>query len=168
MLTKAHNNIQQGIFNVLDFIYPLFKHFFSIQQFRYAACGGGNTVLNIFMYFIAYNFILERQLTHLGLLSIRPHIAAFLIAFCVSFPIGFYLNRYIVFHTSPLRKRTQAFRYLLTISICILLNYFFLKLFVEILNWYPTPSMMLTTVFITIFSYISQNQFSFKSVTERV
>jgi putative flippase GtrA len=47
--------------------------------------------------------------------------------------------------------------------VCILLNYGFLKLFVDGLGWYPTPSLILTSVFVVLFSYLSQRHFSFRT-----
>lgn len=98
----------------------------------------------------------------MGPVAISAHIAAFLIAFCITFPIGFYLSMYVVFTGSHLRRRVQFVRYFIVALGCILLNYVLLKLFVEVLGWYPTPSMMLTTLFVVGFSYISQRHFSFQ------
>jgi putative flippase GtrA len=99
---------------------------------------------------------------HTPLVSISPHIAAFMMAFCVSFPTGFYLNRNIVFPGSTLRGRVQLLRYCMLVVVCILLNYVFLKLFVEQLHIYPTPAKMLTTVIVVTFSYLSQKHFTFR------
>lgn len=134
-----------------------------LQVFRYAACGGGNTALNILLYFITYNFILDRQVLDLGFIAFTPHIAAFLIAFCITFPIGFYLSMYVVFQGSFLRRRVQLFRYFMVAMVCIVLNYVLLKIFVEQFGWYPTPSMIVTTVIVVLFSYLSQRHYSFKS-----
>jgi putative flippase GtrA len=133
-----------------------------IQTFRYLACGGGNTLLDILLYFISYNYILEKRVVDLGFTAISPHIAAFLIAFCISFPLGFWLMRSIVFTESTLRGRVQLFRYFLLVAVCILLNYAFLKLFVEQWGIYPTPSKMLTTVIVVSFSYLTQKHFTFR------
>jgi putative flippase GtrA len=46
---------------------------------------------------------------------------------------------------------------------CVFLNYILLKLFVDGIGLYPTPSMMLTTVVVVMFSYLSQRHFSFQS-----
>lgn len=162
MIKKVHFLVRREILNIVDFFYPLFKWLFPLQTYRYAACGGANMALNILLYFISYNFLLRKEILHLGSIAISPHIAAFLMAFVVTFPIGFYLNRYVVFQGSFLRRRTQLIRYFIVVSICILVNYLLLKFFVEYLRWYPTPSMMLTTVLLTIFSYLSQNYFSFR------
>jgi putative flippase GtrA len=149
--------------NTLDFFYPLFRRFFDPTTFRYAACGGVNTVFDIFLFFLSYNFILDKQSLDLSFILISPHIAAFLMAFLVSFPTGFLLMRFIVFTASPLRGRVQFFRYLITVSVSLFLNYFFLKLLVEHVHLYPTVSKIITTFFVIAFSYVSQRHFSFKS-----
>lgn len=164
MLYQFHHKFKNVILQIIDVFYPLFKKIMPLQTFRYAACGGGNTALNILIYFVSYNFILKKQIVHLPFIAISPHIAAFIIAFLITFPIGYYLNMYVVFDDSYLRKRIQLFRYFLVVLICIFLNYIFLKLFVEKLEWYPTPSMIVTTAIVTVFSYLSQRYFSFKQL----
>lgn len=136
----------------------------TLQMYRYAACGGGNTLFNIFLYYLLYNFILKKQVIHIGPLAFEPHIAAFLFAFCVTFPIGFYLSMYVVFQGSYLRRRVQLIRYFLVAMACVILNYILLKIFVEGLGWYPTPSLMVTAGIVVLFSYLSQRHFSFRSV----
>ncbi|TKB95153.1 GtrA family protein [Pedobacter cryophilus] len=162
MFYKIHLRFKKLLLSIIDAFYPLFKKLLPLQTFRYAACGGGNTAFNIFIYFIAYNFILKKEILHLPFVAISPHIAAFIIAFFITFPIGYYLNMFVVFEGSYLKKRIQLFRYFLVVLICILLNYVFLKLFVEKFGWYPTPSMIVTTGLVIIFSYFSQRNFSFK------
>ena len=132
--------------------------------FRYAACGGANTVFDIFLFFISYNFILQKQFVALPFIVVSPHIAAFLMAFLVSFPVGFLLMRFIVFQDSPLRGRIQFFRYFLSVCVSLFLNYAFLKILVERLHIYPTVSKIITTFFVVAFSYFAQKNFSFKSV----
>ena len=132
------------------------------QTFKYAATGGANTVLDIFLYFIFYNFVLEKEIVELGFCAISPHIAAFILSFIITFPIGFVLAKFISFPGSFLRKRTQFFRYGLSVMGSVLLNYIFLKLFVESFGWYPTPSKMATTLIVILFSYTAQKYFTFK------
>ena len=162
MLYQIHQKFKSLLLQIIDAVYPFFKKIMPLQTFRYAACGGGNTALNILIYFVSYNFILKKQIVHLPFIAISPHIAAFIIAFFITFPIGYYLNMFVVFDGSYLKKRIQLFRYFLVVLVCIILNYIFLKLFVERLEWYPTPSMIVTTAIIIVFSYLSQRNFSFK------
>lgn len=143
--------------------YPPFKRFMPEQTFKYAATGGANTALDIFLYFISYNFILRKEILDLGFYAISPHIAAFIMSFCITFPTGFILAKFISFPGSYLRKRIQLLRYGFTVSGSIVLNYIFLKLFVEIFGWYPTPSKIVTTGIVIIFSYTAQKYFTFRT-----
>jgi len=161
-MRKLHENIRSLILSVVDLFYPIFKNIMPLQTFRYAACGGFNTVLDISLFFVSYNFILKKEPVHLGFLTIGAHIAAFLIGFMVTFPIGFYLSRYVVFQETSVKKAKQLAKYFTVVFGCLILNYAFLKLFVDVFGWYPTPSKILTTVFVVAFSYISQKNFTFK------
>jgi putative flippase GtrA len=152
---------------VIDFFYPFFRRFMPLQTFRYAACGGGNTILDITLYAISYNFIFKKQLVHTPIgINISAYIAAFLVSFAVTFPLGFYMSRTIVFPGSTLRGRIQLFRYFLLVVCCISLNYIFIKLFVEQCHLYPTVAKILTTLIVVAFSFITQKKFTFKAEAE--
>jgi putative flippase GtrA len=101
----------------------------------------------------------------MGFITIESHIAAFLVGFLVTFPIGFYLSRYVVFQETSVSKRSQLGKYFMVVTGCLVLNYVFLKIFVDVWGWYPTPSKIITTFFVIAFSYISQKNFTFKAVS---
>ena len=153
---------KKQIITFIDFFYPPFRKLMPVQTFRYAACGGTNTLLDIFVFFISYNFILHKQVLHIGFLAFKPYIAAFIMSFLVSFPTGFLLMRYIVFPGSSLHGRIQLFRYFLLVVACILMNYFFIRLFVEEFHIYPTVAKIITTAIVVFFSYLTQKHFTFK------
>ncbi|MDT8308777.1 MAG: GtrA family protein [Bacteroidales bacterium] len=135
------------------------------ETFRYGVTGGLNTVLDIFLYFITYNFIIKKEVVDLGIVAFTPHIAAFLIVFPVTFFTGFLLAKYVTFTASILRGRKQLFRYALTVTGAIVLNYLLLKLFVEVFGIYPTPSKAIITIIVVIYSYMMQRYFSFRTST---
>jgi putative flippase GtrA len=164
-MRAVHHKIRGWILQVIDLFYPLFKRFMTLQMYRYAACGGGNTLFNILLYYIIYHYVLHEQVVDLGFIAFEPHIAAFIMAFCITFPIGFYLSMYVVFQGSYLRRRVQLVRYFLVAMACVVLNYILLKIFVEGLGWYPTPSLMVTAGIVVLFSYLSQRHFSFRSLS---
>jgi putative flippase GtrA len=166
-MRKLHEYIRGLILSVVDLFYPLFRRVMPLKTFRYAACGGFNTLLDITLFFISYNFILEKQPVHIGFLTIGAQIAAFLLGFCITFPIGFYLSRYVVFQETSVRKRAQLKKYFMVVLGCLFLNYGFLKLFVDVFGWYPTPSKLITTVFVVAFSYLTQKNYTFKAVVQR-
>jgi putative flippase GtrA len=154
--------IKKWIIDFIDFFYPPFSKVMPLQTFRYAACGGTTTFLDIFIYAISYNFILRQHNVILGPLVISPYIFSFLMSFSVSFPTGFFLNRNIVFTGSTLHGRVQLFRYFVLVMICLLLNYIFIKLFVEQFHLYPTIAKILTTVIVVSFSYLTQKNYTFR------
>src|SRR5829696_815975 len=164
-MRKIHHSVRKSIFSILDVFYPIFRKFMPIQTYHYAACGGSNTLFNIFLYHMIYNFVLHKHVLHVGFLAFKPHVAAFIMAFIVTFPIGFYLSMYVVFQGSYLRRRIQLVRYFLVAMACVGLNYFLLKFFIETLGWYehPTLSLIATAVIVVSFSYLSQRFFSFRA-----
>lgn len=151
------------ILQTIDFFYAPFQKFIPLETFRYAATGGFNTLLDIFLYFMCYNFILGKKIIDLQIVSISPHIAAFLIVFPVTFFTGFLFARYITFTSSEIRGRIQLIRYMISVSGSIFLNYFFLKLLVEYGGLWPTLSKVITTIIVVIYSYFVQKFFTFKT-----
>ena len=162
-MLKLHDFISKLILDLIDWVYPLFRKFMPLQTFRYAACGGGNTVLDILGFFLSYNYLFHKQPIHIGWLTISPHIASFMVSFCVTFPIGFYLSRYVVFQETAVKKTEQLLKYFFVVLGCIFLNYAFLKFFVDYQGWFATPAKIVTTFFVVIFSYTSQKNFTFKA-----
>ena len=159
----------KNIFEILiEWLYPYFKRFMPIETFRYAFCGGSNTVLDILLYFITFNFVLHKQIIELGFVAISPHIASFIMVFPITFTTGFLLSKFITFTQSPLRGKIQLFRYGVTVAVCILLNYIFLKFFVDFLGIYATVSKIFTTLLVTVYSYFSQKYFTFKVNTQKI
>lgn len=150
------------ILKAIDFFYPLFSRLMPLQTFRYAACGGANTVLDIFLFHEFEQSFAKKGIVRIESFAISPHIAALIAAFCITFPIGFYLNRYVVFTESNVRGRIQLIRYFSLVMACMGLNYMFLKFFVEQLHIEPTVAKICTSVIVVAFSYFSQKHFTFK------
>ncbi|HEX2607841.1 MAG TPA: GtrA family protein, partial [Flavisolibacter sp.] len=159
-MRQVHYKVRNSIFRVLDLFYPLVRRFMPLQTYHYAACGGFNTFVNLFTYFISYNYILHKEVLDLGFIAFKPHIAALFIAFIISLPVGFYLSMYVIFQGSHLKKKVQFFRYFVVIIGCMIIDYIGLKLFVEVLGWYPTIAKTVNTVIVIIFNYFSQRHFS--------
>ena len=146
----------------IDLFYFIFRPFLPLDTYRYAVCGGGNLVFDIFLYFVFYNFIFAKQNVDLYFVVLSPHIASLFAVFPITFTTGFLLNRYITFSDSNLPWKTQFFRYFMVGMGALILNYVLMKLFVDFLGFYPTPSRLLTVVITVGYSYLSQKKFSFK------
>ena len=154
--------MKQKLTTFLDIFYPPFRGFMPVQTFRYAACGGINTLLGLAIYFISYTFLLSGKNLDVGFFAFKPHVAALFFSTCVSFVVGFTLNKYVVFTSSNLKGRIQLFRYFLSFMLNLVINYLLLKLFVELLRWNALTSQVITTIIIITFSYLSQKHFSFR------
>jgi putative flippase GtrA len=165
-MKSVHQFIRKTILAWIDFFYKPFKKYMPLQTFRYAACGGANTVLDISLFSISYNFILKHHDVVFNSVTITAPIAALFMALCVSLPTGFYLNRYVVFQQTGLKGHSQLMRYIFVTGVCIFLNYGFLKFFVEVLGFYPTIAKIVTTTLVIVFSYTSQTYFFFKEKKE--
>lgn len=135
----------------------------NLQTFRYAASGGGNTLLGLIIYTISYKYIFFEKEFHFGFYAFKGHIAALIASFFVTFPVGFFMSKYVVFSDSNMKGRIQLFRYFMICMFNLVLNYILLKLFVEKFNIYPVAAQVLTISIVIVFSYIAQRNFSFKA-----
>lgn len=157
----------------IDFIYCPFQRFFSKQFFRYGVCGAGNMVLDWILFFLVYNFVIGHQAIHINLpvtnwqIDISAHIATLCIVFPITLFTGFWLNKYVTFRQSDLRSLSQFSRYVLIVVINLAINYFGLKLLVDIYGIYPTPSKMLITIITIAVSYFGQKYFSFRTKSNK-
>jgi putative flippase GtrA len=162
-MVNLAKNIRDLIIHFIDFFYTPFSKLIPLETFRYAATGGFNTVLDVTLYFICYNFVLDKNIVDLNFIAISPYIAAFLIVFPITFFTGFLLAKYVTFTNSEIRGRIQLFRYILSVSGSIILNYLFLKFFVEVVGFWPTLSKIITTCLVVVYSYYIQRFFTFKT-----
>jgi putative flippase GtrA len=156
-------SIRLIIIQIINYFYTPFRGYIPLETFRYAATGGFNTVLDISLYFICYNFVLDKQVIDLHIVSISPHIGAFIIVFPITFFTGFLFARFITFTSSEIRGRIQLIRYMISVSGSIFLNYVFLKFLVEFGGLWPTLSKIITTVIVVIYSYFMQKFYTFKT-----
>lgn len=147
---------------ILDLFFPIFRKLMPLETYRYAACGGLNTIVGLCAYFISYRFVFAGTVVELPFFAFKPHVAALIISAVISFCLGFVLNKYIVFTGSVLRGRIQLIRYLLTFLVNIILNYVLLKLLVEHLLWDAVYGQLTTTILVVLVGYLSQKYFSFR------
>jgi putative flippase GtrA len=139
------HHIRDWILPVIDFFYPPFRKIFSRQMFRYAASGGGNVVLGFLVYSLSFEYLFNGKLWELGSYAIKPHSAALFLSFCVTFPIGFFMSKYVC-------------------QFNLFLNWILLKIGVESLGIHALPAQLLTIVIVVMVSYLAQRYFSFRSV----
>jgi putative flippase GtrA len=165
-MRKHIHSARDLVLPIIDFFYPPFKKFMGLQTFRYVASGGGNTLLGLFAYYISFKYIFAEKVFHFGFYAFEGHIAALIVSFCITFPVGFFMAKYVVFSDSKMKGRIQLFRYFMICLFNLALNYILLKVFVEKFKIYPVLAQILTISIVIVFSYVAQRNFSFKATPE--
>lgn len=150
------------ILRLIDYFYQPFSRFLPKKTFRYGVTGTANSLLNILIYFLSYNYLLKAEPIEIGSFYITPYIAAYLVAFAVSFPVGFLLNKYIVFQQNDGRGRLQLALYA---SLCLFnafMDYALLHLLVGYFGFWATPSQALIILCMAGVSYLFQTYVTFR------
>ncbi len=149
---------------VIDFFYPLFRRYMSLQFFRYGAIGSLNLLFDWSLYFIIYNLLLQHRMIDLGRLTLSSHVGALVIKFPIVLFSGFLLQKYVTFSHSNLNVSTQFLRYSIVFFGNLLISYIGLKILVDGFSFWPTPSIMIISIVTITVSYFSQKYFSFKTI----
>ena len=148
---------------IIDFFYLPFQKYVTIQLFRYGATGTANLVFDWFLYFLIYNFVLQHKMLNLGIVTLSSHIAAMTIKIPIVLISGFLLQKYVTFSSSKLSGKTQLFRYSTVFLINSAINYLGLKMLVDGLDFWPTPSNMIISVLTIFLSFLLQKHYTFKT-----
>ena len=155
--------MQQILIRLVDWLYITpFKRLVSRDIFAYGLCGGANMALDTLWYFVIYHYIVSERFIDLGVVVVSPHIASLIVVFPITFFTGFWLNRNVAFRATGYKTRGQLIRYALSVLGSIALNYLCMKLFVEHLYIWPTPSKMLTTAVSVVYSFLAAKYFTFR------
>lgn len=159
--------LSDRITRLVDFFYikPI-RQFIPKETFRYAFCGGVNLVLGWIIYSLLFHYVVGGLWIDLGFTVMAPRTVAYLIQFPVTFLTGFWLNRNVTFTLSPLRSKTQFFRYMLQVAGSFLIDYLSLKLFTDVFGIYPTAAKPLASLVTVIYSYFTAKFFTFRGNKE--
>jgi putative flippase GtrA len=167
-MRNAFISIGSIIQRIIDFFYPPFQKYLNIQLFRYGLTGAGNLLFDWFLYFLIYNFVLHHQMLNLGIVTLSSHIAAMSIKIPIVLFSGFLLQKYVTFSNSNLSGKTQLIRYSTVFLINLSINYSGLKILVDVLKLWPTPSNMIISILTIFLSFFLQKNYSFKTIGNRI
>ena len=120
-------------------------------------------MLGFVVFAVSYIYIFAEKTFDFGFYAFKGHIAALILSFCITFPIGFFMAKYVVFIDSKMKWNVQLFRYLMVCLFNLALNYLLLKILVERFYVYPVFAQIITLVVVITISYLAQRNFSFKA-----
>jgi putative flippase GtrA len=162
-MRKKFISIGRRICCIIDFFYPPFRKYTTLQFFRYGFTGAANVGFSLVLYFLVYNFVLRQQVLPLGFFTFSSHIGSLIITFPVSTFFGFLLQKYVTFTESNLRGHVQLYRYFVVAFANLGVNALFLKILVDGFHFWTTPSQVAATFFCILISYFSQKKYTFKA-----
>jgi hypothetical protein len=162
-MNRTFIRIGHFIRSFIDFFYPPFKRTMSLQFFRYGFSGTANLLFDWTLYFLIYNYIMIHRNLNLGLVVLSPHIATLAIKIPFVIMSGFILQKYVTFYYSGLPWKVQFGRYSIVFFFNLWINYIGLKILVDGLGFWATPSNIVTSVITVFISYFSQKLFTFKA-----
>lgn len=150
---------------ILDLIYPLFKKVLPYQLYAYLGVGAMNTVLNILIFAVCYQFILPKAGISINGFLVASYTISLLIAFIITIPTGFWLAKYFAFNQqqgNQQKSNKQLLRYFLVVLQGLGSDYLIMKGLIVFLNFYPTVAKIVSTVVVLTLNYLLQKYFTFK------
>src|SRR5688572_22019907 len=92
---------------------------------RYFLSAGVATGVDVTVYFLAYNFIYEKQDIHLfDLVTLSAPTGSLVLSYTCGLVTNFLITKYLVFTESDLRGIHQLARYILVAILILIMNYF--------------------------------------------
>lgn len=133
------------------------------KVFRYFISAGIATLVDITVYYIAFNYIYQKQDINLGsFFVITAPTASLMLSYTIGLLTNFFITKSLVFKESDLETHKQLFRYILVALVVLALNYLLMRFLIRQLEWYPTISRAFSAITIGLLSFIVHKSFSFK------
>ncbi len=129
---------------------------------------GVATLVDISVYFIAFNYIYHKQdIQLMDSVIVSAATAALLLSYTAGLITNFTITKFLVFHESDLETHKQLFRYILVAMVVLALNYGLMRYLIRSLEWFPTLARAFSAISIGILSFIIHKTFSFRVSKEK-
>lgn len=141
----------------------MIKKLFQNKIIRYFFSAGIATGVDVSVYFIAFNFIYQKQDVHLfQLIILSAPTASLAMSYTCGLITNFLITKYLVFTESDLKGVHQLARYILVALLILVLNYFMMSFLIKVLEWYPTIARIVSAVSVGMISFVIHKFYSFK------
>src|SRR4051812_32943681 len=102
----------------------MFKLFINSKVVRYLLSAGVATLVDISVYFIAFNYIYHKQdIMLFNSFLVTAPTAALMLSYTAGLLTNFIITKFLVFHESDLETHKQLFRYILVALVILSFNY---------------------------------------------
>ncbi len=129
---------------------------------RFFLSAGVATLVDVLIYFTVINYVLNYQRVYIGTYGASAHNFTLCISYSCGVIVNFLLTKYAVFNESNIAGRKQFRRFALIAFLGFFANYGLLRLFVEVFDFYPTPSRIASALSLGVASYYVHKLFTFK------
>jgi putative flippase GtrA len=136
--------------------------FFQNKIIRFFLSAGIAMLVDVIVYFIAFNFIFIDDIVMLFGHPNKAHNVSLLISYSCGIVVNFLLTKYAVFSDSNLTSRKQFLRFSFIAFVGFFANYGLLRFFVEFCKIAPTLSRILSALSLGVASYFVHKFFTFK------
>ncbi len=141
----------------------------NLKVVRYFFSAASATVVDVGIYFLAFNYIYHKEDIHLSFYTFSAPTASLALSYTCGLITNFFLTKNLVFKESDLKGHHQFLRFVLVAIGVLFLNYVLMNFLIRQLHWYPTISRAFSAVSIGVLSFIVHKTFSFRvSNTEEV
>lgn len=141
----------------------MIKKVFQFKLIRYGMAAGIATVVDVSIYFIAFNYIFKKQDIHLmQFLVLGAPTASLVLSYSCGLITNFTITKYFVFTESDLRGHHQLMRYVMVAVLVLFLNYGFMSFLIRTMEWFPTIARATSAIIIGFISFAIHKVFSFK------
>ncbi len=142
----------------------LIKSLLNNKVVRYFFSAGTATVVDVSVYFTTFHYVLRKtDIPLIGPVVLTAPMLSLVVSYSCGLITNFVITRWLVFSESELRKRDQLFRFAQVALLVLFLNYLFMKVLVQGLEWYPTISRVISALSIGVLSYLFHKHYSFKT-----
>ena len=139
------------------------KKIFNSKVFRYFISAGIATWVDVMIYFVAFNYIYQKQDVNMfNWLVISAPTASLMLSYTAGLLTNFFFTKHLVFKESELETHKQLFRYVLVAMVVLGLNYILMRFLIRDWEWYPTIARAFSAIAIGAISFIIHKTFSFK------
>jgi putative flippase GtrA len=142
---------------------------FQLKIIRYGIAAAIATVVDVSVYFMAFNYIFKKEDFHLlHLVTLGAPTVSLILSYSCGLITNFTISKYFVFTDSDLRGHHQLMRYVMVAVLILFLNYGFMSFLIKTMEWFPTIARATSAIVIGFISFAIHKVFSFKVSKEEI